>query len=205
MKLQDIDTVFICPDHNEKFKKRKEYMMKLLDEIGIKKYSHFKASSTGDPNICLTEATIDILKNNLNDNPLLILEDDVKFTGIDSFDIPPECDAIYLGISMMGGSTHYNYCDGLSMVEHYNEKQVKVLNMLSAHAILYLTRTYKQAVIDELRKYSDRRPYWNDVIMSRIQSKYNIYANKIPCFYQSAVFNVGHESVERETKFIIPI
>ena len=202
MKLQDINTVFICPDHNEKYQKRKEHMIQLMEEIGIKKYYHYKSSHEGNPIVCLTKSNIDVLKQHLDDEPLLLLEDDINFTGIDSFDIPPYCDAIYVGISMQGGSIIYNCNDGRSTFEPFNENQVKITNMLSTHAILYVSKRYKQAVIKELEKCGDY-PFYNDVIMSRMQSKYNIYANKKPSFYQSILFNEGHESVEMETKIMI--
>lgn len=201
MKLQDINTVFICPDHNEKYRERKEHMVKLLTDIGVKNFSMYKSPTENYPK-CLISGMIDVLKGHMDDEPLLMLEDDVEFTGSDTFDIPLDCDALYIGISKSGGSKTINLHDGDSIFAHYNDTQVKILNMLSHHAVLYMTKKYKQAVVDELEKYLNRESYYNDVIISRIQPNYNIYANKIPSFYQSRHYgNVIH--VENCTKFVI--
>lgn len=197
--ISSIKTVFICPDHNEKYKQRKEHMVDLLtNKIGIKNFSHYKSNTNNYP-ACLGEATIDILEQNMNDEPLLLLEDDVEWTGLRVFEKPVNCDAIYLGISECAGSFTENRDDGLSIFELYSKSQLRVLNMLATHSIIYISKKYKEAVVNQLKKNID---WHTDVKISRIQSGFFVLAQRIPFFYQSAKFgNVQH--VENVTKFTL--
>ena len=102
MKLIDIPVIFICPDHNEKYSARKTHMFELLSKIGFKSIIHHKSGNEEYPT-CLTKATIDILQNYLNDEPMILLEDDIEpFLELNSqteIDIPKDTDAFYLGFS----------------------------------------------------------------------------------------------------------
>lgn len=196
MKLQDFKVVYICPDHNEKYHKRKQHMDKLLQNIGFKDIVHFKSSSQKYP-ICLTIATIEILKKYI-DEPILLLEDDVDFTGIDTFDYIEDADAIYFGISKDGGHPRENINKGNSIIYPYSDNQVRVHNMLTCHAVLYITRKYKCAVIQRLM---ENITGYNDVTISRVQPHFKVLANKKPSFYQSSRFN-DNDCIEKSTKFI---
>jgi hypothetical protein len=201
MKITNLKTVYICPDHNNKYHDRQIHMDTLLNKIGFKDIIHFKSSSEKYPT-CLCKAIIDILKNNL-DNPVLILEDDIEWTGITDIEFEPYVDAIYLGLSKSGGHPTNNIHLGDSIFQPWSETQVKVINMLSGHAILYNSRRYKEAVIDILSNNLNEL-YHSDVLYSRLQSKYIILANKKPVFYQSSKFNkTMHE--ENWTKFELNI
>jgi hypothetical protein len=73
------------------------------------------------------------------------------------------------------------------------------MNMLGAHAIFYNSKRYKQVVIDLLKK--EGKSFALDVSVSRIQPKYNIYANMRPLFFQSRKFNDDPNfNVEAATK-----
>lgn len=183
IQVKDLPVIYICPGHNSKYIQRGETTLNLLKTIGFKDITHYKSNTNNYPR-CLLDATINILENNLNDSPLLIVEDDIGWTGVTTVDIPQDADAIYMGISYCGGhpteNTHIYYCD----VKPYSNTQCRVYNMLSAHAILYISRKYKQAIIDELRKYSNNPRYHGDVIMSRIQKNYTVYGTLFPIFFQ---------------------
>ena len=139
---------------------------------------------------CLTSATISILESHM-DVPVLILEDDVDFTGIDTFDFIEDADAIYFGLSNCGGHISENRDDSNSKFSPYSSTQMRVMNMLATHAILYISTTYKKAVIECFNQYKNTK-YYNDVLLSRLQPKFKILANKKPSFYQSAQFNNGY-------------
>jgi len=194
--LLDIPVIFICPDHNEKYTARKNYMISMLNSHGFKHVQHYKSGSESYPT-CLVKATIDILQNNLNDEPFLLLEDDVAMcTSQTIIEYPEDCDAMYLGFSKSAGSKTINYHDGSSKVAPYSEKYLRILNMLSTHAILYISACYKQAVIDKLTEVSNT-DYNSDVVISRLHDYYNIYGYYYPFFYQSKLF----DSPESETHF----
>ena len=199
MEIIDFKTVYICPDHNEKYHTRKIHMDNMLNTIGFKDVTHYKSSIDNYPT-CLNKATIEILENNL-DNPVLILEDDIEWTGINEIIVDSIADAIYLGLSKSGGHPIDNIHLGDSVFETWSDTQVKVINMLSGHAILYISRAYKEAVIKSLK---NNILFYNDVLISRLQPNFTILANKKPVFYQSSKFNIGmHE--ENWTKFEINI
>jgi hypothetical protein len=195
MKIQDCKVVYICPDHNDKYQKRKQHMDKLLKDIGFKDIIHFKSSSEKYP-LCLTLATVEILKTYINE-PILLLEDDVEFTGIDTFEVPSDADAIYLGISKWAGPSRENINRGYTLVKPYSDTQVKIHSMLSAHAILYISKKYKSAVIQRL---IENISTCNDVVISQVQPHFKVLANKKPSFFQSSKFNDDNGMVERHTR-----
>jgi hypothetical protein len=194
MKIQDIKVIYICPEHNEKYRNRKAHMQQLLEKIGFKEVIHFKSSAKKYPQ-CLTLANIEILTT-YNTEPILLLEDDVEFTGVDTFDYVPDADAIYFGISRSGGHPYLNTHLGGCKVEPYSLSQVRVLNMLTTHAILYISKRYKNAVIEQLKR---NLPNHSDVMISRLQSNFKVLANKAPSFYQAAHLNNGNHNIQKHT------
>jgi len=200
MKLVDIPVIFICPDHNEKYHARKEHMVQLLNTIGFKSITHFKSGNQGYPT-CLLKANIDILRENLNDDAFLLLEDDVEpFLELNSeteFDMPEDTDAFYLGFSKSGGHKTLNSHEGSSQIKKISDKYIRILNMLTTHAVLYKSKCYKQRVIQELEKVGD---YNCDVIMSRLHPEYKIYGYHYPLFYQSVKWG-NVQPLEDHTKF----
>lgn len=200
MKITEFKVVYICPDHNEKYHMRKLHMEDLLTKIGFTNIEHYKSGTENYPS-CLNDATIDILQNNLEE-PVIVLEDDIDWTGIDEID-NPESDAIYLGLSKCAGHPTENVHYGESVFEKWSDSQVRILNMLSAHAILYKSKKYKLAVIKKLTEYKNI-VYYNDVLISRIQPTFIVLGVKKPLFYQSARFNATPD-VEYCTRFEINI
>jgi hypothetical protein len=199
MKLQDIVIVFMCPDHNEKYNSRRLHMESLLQRIGCKHIIHYKSGTENYP-MCLNNATVAILESHM-DTPVMILEDDVEFTGADAFDFIPEADAIYFGLSRSGGHPTENKDEGECLVIPYSDSHVRVLNMLGGHAILYISSAYKRAVIDLFNQHKDIE-YYNDVLLSRLQPNFLVLANKKPSFYQSSKFNTGmHEETWTNIEF----
>jgi hypothetical protein len=199
IRLQDMKVIYICPAHNEKYMKRKEYMELFLKQNGFENVTHYKSSAEAYPK-CLSLATIDILESHL-DEPFLLLEDDVETTGQFSIEIPADADAIYLGLSKSAGSPSINMHDGASKFEAYSVTQARVMNMLATHAVLYLTRSYKEAVVKILREHLNTE-YYNDVLISRIQKHHRVYANKIPVFWQSKLFNIPHLEYATKIKLV---
>lgn len=183
MRIQDLKVVYICPDHNEKYHARKVHMDTMLDELGFKDVVHFKSGTEGYPR-CLANANIEILNTYL-DEPILLLEDDVEFTGVDEFEFVEDADAIYFGVSLCAGHPTLNINQGFAVYSKYSRTQDRIQNMLGAHAILYISKAYKQAVIEQLTTIIGH----TDVAIARIQPKFKILANKKPSFFQSDKFN----------------
>jgi hypothetical protein len=189
MRIQDFKVVYICPDHNEKYHARKVHMDTMLAELGFKDVVHFKSGTEGYPK-CLANANIEILTKYMNE-PILLLEDDVEFTGVSDFDFVHGADAIYFGLSQCASHPTMDVNLGTCVTENYSDNQVRVLNMLGTHAIMYITPHYKQAVIDAMKSAVGH----TDIAISRIQPRFRILANRLPSFFQSANYNApGHDN-----------
>jgi len=199
-RLQDIKTYYICPDHNAKYHTRKLHMDALLTSLGFTNFHHYKSGTEVYPT-CLINAIIDILQQNMDD-PVLILEDDVECSGSLDFVMPDGVDAIYFGLSNSAGSETVNTHDGPAKFIDYSSSQVRILNMLGGHAIMYVSRAYKERVIKVFQAYAEQR-YYNDVLMSRLHKEFLILANRKPSYWQSNRFNIPH-NLEHTTKVWIP-
>jgi hypothetical protein len=58
--------------------------------------------------------------------------------------------------------------------------------MCGAHAIMFITKTFKQEVMKIMKTIVyENNGYFPDVAVSRLQPKFNIYAYHYPFFYQS--------------------
>lgn len=183
LELRKIKTVVISPDHNEKYQTRKEKVMNLLRLHNFQDISHFKSGTEKYPT-CLTLANVQILKANLHDEPVLILEDDVEIANIpDTIEVDDRTDALYLGLSIHGGHPRFNInIDQGVDVHNIGNGVSKVYNMLGTHAIIYISKRYKSAVADILEKTLGQHM---DVCISRIQKLFNVLCLNNPVFFQN--------------------
>jgi hypothetical protein len=169
----------------------------LLTDMGFTNFHHYKSGNNG--NNSLTAATIEILRQNMEE-PVLVLEDDVETTGLCEFIMPADVDAIYFGLSNRAGSRTHNWDEGFVSIEPYSVSQARIKNMLSAHAILYISKAHKQRVISLLEAHMHVK-YYNDVLLSRLQPEFLILANRVPTFWQSNRFNAPRD-METDTKIM---
>ena len=186
--LRKIKTVFICPDHNEKYKARYNYMITLLQTLGFEKIIHYKSSSPGqyEP-YPLNRATYDILQMHA-DEPVFIIEDDLEFVNNPQliFEVPSDADAVYFGISGSNFNFEKDKNEGHAKFEIINSKYMRVLNMLSAHAILYLSPNYKSFISSVLKNTNTA----NDIEICKHQTRFNLLGLRKPICWQSAKFNI---------------
>ena len=124
------------------------------------------------------QSHIDILDNLDYSSPLLILEDDVEF--VNNFnpiiEIPDNSDGVYLGISH--GNRYYE-------TKRHNEQYLQISGILAAHAILYVTDAYRQAM-SQIGKYCLQvlnKPW--DLGTAGIQRNFKVYTPNNPLIYQS--------------------
>ena len=226
MRLQDVKTFYISPD-NERYQARRTHVEQLLKALEFTDVTHKKTAGRG-PNVDLIDATVEILESVGDDTPVLILEDDVQWSGhtewakhascacpdpshhqehikgqghgprYNNIYIPHGVDAIYLGISKRGGSFYNGYDAGPCITEPFNDDMVRVKNMLSTHAILYISARYKADVAERLKGIRGLANYFSDVVISRLHRYYNIYAYKRPLFYQWAAYGGQEEGTRFE-------
>ena len=194
LKLQDIACVWISPPL-EKYKKRQEHMHRLCQTIGFKKVTARKGYT--DYPRCLARSNRDILFENLQtnpDDPLLILEDDVDWNGQEFFSVPHGTDAIWLGSSTCRASRVKNHHVVKAELADWNAGWVRVINMLSTHAVLYLSRRFKEMALQQFEAdLLAPDPTHIDILLGRQQSKFQVLAPRgLPVFVQSALFNSKH-------------
>jgi hypothetical protein len=174
----------------------------LLADKGFKEIIHYKSGSEAYPK-CLAIALKQILLTYI-DEPFLLLEDDIEMNDRLEFTIPEKADAIYFGLSLCASHPVENYNVYYAKFEPYTHIQARVINMLGGHAIFYITRAYKEALIERLDGCIKTSGH-TDIAMTKLQQSFNIYANKIPTFYQSNKFNTMTNGfdVEEATKIQI--
>lgn len=114
------------------------------------------------------------------DLPLLILEDDAKITADFNpiIELPDNTtiDSVYIGTS--SGNPYY-------MTKRYNNDFLRIGNILSTHAVLYLTEEFKQAVahVTKLFVYQYNQPV--DIGVASILQHYKVLAPNRPFFIQA--------------------
>jgi hypothetical protein len=199
--FSEVTAVFICPAHNEKYLARKAHMEALCASLGFKEVVHWRSGTENYPD-CLTIATIEIFRA-FPDKPILLLEDDVEAQGLQGFEVPDDADAVYLGLSKCGGSKIINRWHGDAVFAPHSAEQMRVMNMLATHAIYYHSAAYRRVVAAYLEQYLGYK-YFNDILMSRLQPCFRVYANKKPLFYQANRFNVPND-LESVTRFEITL
>lgn len=135
-----------------------------------------------------TMAHITVLKKHQNP-PFLILEDDcVAIRTLKELEVPKDADAVYLGISGWGRTSGAS-CAGIRIGETVGEF-VRVYNMLSSHAILYLSRRYVYSSIETCMNTYKSDDYVDTGMADVLQPRYNVYAMIKPMFYQTSSENV---------------
>jgi GR25 family glycosyltransferase involved in LPS biosynthesis len=122
------------------------------------------------------QSHIDALQS--GDAPLLIFEDDAQVTEhyCEEIDIPHGADAIYLG---------WSTANKKMTVKNFSENLVKVTGLAAAHAILYLSKRYKDFAEGAIKIaiYEEQVPL--DVALAYFQKDFNVYAVRRPYFVQS--------------------
>jgi len=175
MDITQVKTYFISPCKN----KYTEKCMRMKQFLNQNQFRHWnlKISQLIYPS-GLSQAHKEILQENLNDEPLLILEDDVEWNYEKYVQVPENTDAFYVGNSAVGNDLHP--ISG-STVKRIEKNLWKVKSMRGAHAIIYISKKYKSKIVDLIEKYPQEHM---DVLMASCQKDYDIYALEIPLFIQ---------------------
>lgn len=119
------------------------------------------------------------------DTPVLILEDDAEIMQNMEleFNIPIDSECVYLGISHWGINATFAYQSRLAIptkADIYDNKYYRISGMLSTHAILYVSSSYKHQAIQRIEQSS-----WHcDIELANYQHFNKIYTPIKPFFYQ---------------------
>ena len=138
LKLTDIPVVYINLDEATE---KGERVQKSLEELGFKNIIRFSAhkETIGKKGCAISH----VYALEEVEPPFLLIEDDcLPKDFVDEIEFPDDADAVYLGISSWGRmNSHSGPCVQHREVEGYPHL-VRIYNMLSTHAILYLNPDY---------------------------------------------------------------
>lgn len=183
--IRTIDLVYLHGPHRPE---RREHMEKILKEAGLDGECHVGYCDKGKHSGVL--GLIELFKKRLEGEfrPFICLEDDCNTTQWfrHIIDIPKDADGVYLGISKWSMHPHFNKAimayQWVSVEMH--PEVVRLVNMLSNHAVLFLTGRWTEACLAAYQTTATWESPDYDIIQSRIMASFNVYALKTPVFYQ---------------------
>lgn len=189
----DLRQVKIVVLHTKNREDRAQHVRQQLDAKGLTYAFHVSTPEPGHYVGCC-KGFASLYERHLLDcerrgkfEPILILENDVSIgEGFDyRIPVPHNSDAVYLGLSRCGLHRTNNHDSPAMDVEPIDIHRglVRIKNMLSAHAVL-ITSTRFLLYCLRCTVAALARMTAPDVFIARNMSSYNVYAVKIPAFYQ---------------------
>jgi hypothetical protein len=181
LKLTELPVVYINLDDQPL---RRELMEENLNKLGFKNI--IRVSAFKDPIGKRGCAYSHALALEEVDSPFIVLEDDcLPLNFVDEIEIPDEADAVYLGISSWGRmNSHSGPCVQWDKVEGYDDL-VRIYNMVSAHAILYINPDYVD-LCKRIAYHGYLISDHHDIGFADVQKYYDVYAFDEPMFYQTS-------------------
>jgi len=174
---------------------RRENLKRVMTSCGFSRWEFLDGVEDTNPVVGCALSHLKALKSHDFSEPLLILEDDVDVTSnyTNNISVPEDTDAVYLGYSWWAWDIErakmstLEQKTGFVALENWNKgKWYKIHNMTSAHAVLYLTKKYADAVVAEIEQYLNEETGNKhcDVAMARIQDNFNILAPEKHHYFQ---------------------
>lgn len=209
MDLREIRVYVLSPGIG-KYKARLKTTMERLQSAGFHNVEHVESVSDENPTNSLSRTNLLVFEKEKNKTgPFLIVEDDIQIEDNANFILhpPPDAVAVYLGVSMWVYPYEYHTLscgknirtiqkqDTLS----YNDDLVRVYGMTSAHAILYMDRTFTDTLALCIQSHLILRTA-HDLVLATLQKYYNMYSLKKPIFYQD--INEGGQQVATRLSWI---
>jgi hypothetical protein len=187
MDIRHLDVIYLHGPHRPE---RKEHMDNLIKTLGLK----------GEPFIGVCDkgrqsgvyGMISVLEYKLKGEfkPFILLEDDCSATPWFTYTvpIPADADGIYVGISLY--SLHPDFDKAVPVIQAVavpeEPELVRIVNMLSTHAVLFNTRRWAEKCLEGYRRtYNEKGPDY-DIYQARYIKDFNVYGMKRPLFYQDA-------------------
>lgn len=174
MKLSNIKTYYINLDKHEE---KREQMEKMLSGIGFN-YERFPGI---EAEWGCEKSHHKLLSEGLK-APFIVLEDDCSLSNqVTELGVPDDIDFVYLGISAFG---YYNGNISGVLYNQVTDDIVRVYNMLSTHAMLYLSDNYANMVKDIAYYCAYKSNQHFDKSIAEMAKYYEVYALSNPMFYQ---------------------
>lgn len=210
MDLRKVKVYVISPGVG-KYMARLRNTLSRLQRVGFQNIEHVFSVPDESPTNSLSKTNLVIFeKEKDGTDPFLIVEDDIQVEDMLTEDmwyipIPQDAAAVYLGVSLwvypydyhtLSCGKHIRFITPEETVSH-DDRLVRIKGMTSAHAILFIDRSFIQTVSLSIRSYLNiRTPH--DLILATLHQYYMVYALKQPLFYQG--FQEGGQ--QSETRLI---
>lgn len=185
---------------------RRAFMSEQLDALGLE--HRYVAGVRCDPKaIGVSLSRLKTLALPEARPPFLVLEDDTRLNLEGHplrFDVPGDTDALYLGQSRYGLADRpdqyglrWGRLDNVKYRE-FDDDYIQPLNMLSAHAIIYVSERYARAAVEANRHalLSNDFPFPGDIAYAEMQERMKVLATRRPLCYQAAEYG-GIEQATR--------
>jgi len=197
INLLDIPVYYINLDEDVEKRRSTE---KLLGSMGFRSITRVSAiKEKSSKFLSVTLSHIKAIKTAIekSDMPFLIVEDDIVLKNNKIvFSVPKTLDALYLGISKWG---FYNGKGLLQLsTEKHDDDLYRVYNMLSAHAIVYFSKDYVQALLKSYKFFIEIAEA-HDFVNAELMKYYDVYSVCNPVFYQSGYNEVNTNFLLSET------
>ena len=186
MDLRNIDIVYLHGPHRPE---RREHMEKVIKEAGLVGECFVGVCDQGTKSGAIS--WIKMLESKLEGDfrPFVCLEDDCSATPWFRrvISVPEDADAVYLGISTYGLHPMTGLGYPHVQMARVSSELVRIYNMLSTHALLFMTRAWTQKCLECVRQALDTElPGSWDIPIARSMADYKVYALKSPLFYQDS-------------------
>jgi len=173
---------------------RKEKTENHLKALGIKSINRINAVPHSNGFAGCARTVSDFL-HQITEGPFVLIEDDIDVKRWDPIiEVPDDADALYLGISGWGRMNGHS--GPFVQWEQVDDNLLRVYNMLSGHAIAYLSGEW----VEMARRCCHHAGYviesYYDVQIAEVQRFFNIYALDDPYFYQTS--SDGNQKVTYE-------
>jgi hypothetical protein len=191
LDLREIPFYYINLDDAVERKTRTENHLKAL---GIKSVNRIPAIRHNNGFAGCARTVSDFL-HQITEGPFVLIEDDIDVKRWDPIiEVPDDADALYLGISGWGRMNGHS--GPFVQWEQVDDNLLRVYNMLSGHAIVYLSGEW----VEMARRCCHHAGYliesYYDVQIAEVQRFFNIYALDDPYFYQTS--SDGNQKVTYE-------
>ena len=191
LDLREIPFYYINLDDAVERRTRTENHLKAL---GIKSINRIPAVRHSNGFAGCARTVSDFL-HQITEGPFVLIEDDIEVKHWDPIvEVPDDADALYLGISGWGRMNGHS--GPFVQWEQVDDNLLRVYNMLSGHAIVYLSGEW----VEMARRCCHHAGYviesYYDVQIAEVQRFFNVYALDDPYFYQTS--SDGNQKVTYE-------
>jgi GR25 family glycosyltransferase involved in LPS biosynthesis len=165
---------------------KSEKIQELLSSLGFINVIRFPGIKEDIKKVGVAKSHNALLKELSNEQtPFIVFEDDIlKYKFTPNLLIPEDADAFYLGNSLFGLKNGIG--QKRIIAKHYDFDIFRIYNMLAAHAILYTNNDYVR-FLAKATEFNISIADNQDKARAETMKYWNIYANRLPMFYQNGV------------------